>query len=641
MSNFIDLITNALLTYGPNRPQAEQELIQRQNSDYKNYLIECVKIIVDQNYSGPQRQAAGTLIKRTASQMDQNGKVNWDKVDLDIQNHAKNALIKTLIDQDQLARMAAANVIATISAIELPRNQWGDIVRSLSDNTNHQDLNIRKTAITTLGYICESLKETQASGQQAFQLQDQVIEHILMGILNGMKIDQQDEGIKSASLVALRNSIGYLEIYLNKQDVRDFVLKQILDCSTHQNDDIKKEAIMALIEFCKFQYSSLGNYIQNIFNITSNHIQSKNQEISTLAIEIYSSIATEYNDRQDRNAQQKVNQTQEFNQNFLVQIKDQLIQLLLQNFLIESDDDTEPESEIQVSSEQALNAIINSFDDSSALQTFTAFISNTASDSRWIYKQASCLAFGCALEFKDEQQIQQMLFSALSIFINMLKESQQKLVQTAAKFLAKAADLYPNVFLKHPQLQQDLSTIITSLQLSPEISRHVCWVICFLSDALKQNLDSPLNLSITAVIEELLKNALRKDLNNQKDLSLIDCSFMGIMNLIQNSSQHNVSAQYLKHAISHLEQSYNEPQPRKDSLQQGILATIHASILSLCQELGNNQSSDAQQLIETVYKTIMKHFQVIKDVDADGLYVLSALATAIGANFTKYLDEGL
>ena len=39
-----------------------------------------------------------------------------------------------------------------------------------------------------------------------------------------------------------------------------------------------------------------------------------------------------------------------------------------------------------------------------------------------------------------------------------------------------------------------------------------------------------------------MKNALRGDLNSTKDLSLIDCSFMGIMNLLHNSPSTAVSA---------------------------------------------------------------------------------------------------
>ena len=35
---------------------------------------------------------------------------------------------------------------------------WEDIIPNLSQNLNHQDINIKKAAIMTLGFICEYLK---------------------------------------------------------------------------------------------------------------------------------------------------------------------------------------------------------------------------------------------------------------------------------------------------------------------------------------------------------------------------------------------------------------------------------------------------------------------------------------------------
>lgn len=53
------------------------------------------------------------------------------------------------------------------------------------------------------------------------------------------------------------------------------------------------------------------------------------------------------------------------------------------------------------------------------------------------------MAFGCILECGNDEKMQNMLFSALNVFVNMLKENNLFLVQTAAKFLAKAAEHHP------------------------------------------------------------------------------------------------------------------------------------------------------------------------------------------------------
>jgi len=65
----------------------------------------------------------------------------------------------------------------------------------------------------------------------------------------------------------------------------------------------------------------------------------------------------------------------------------------------------------------------------------------------------------------------------------------------------------------------------------PQISQHICWVLCFISEEITNYPESPLNLSIKNVIDALFTNAIRTDLKDS-DFSLIDVSFMAIMNLL-------------------------------------------------------------------------------------------------------------
>jgi importin subunit beta-1 len=54
---------------------------------------------------------------------------------------------------------ASANILAVIASIELPRNEWSQIVDTLADNCTNQDNSIKNASITTMGYICEQIKK--------------------------------------------------------------------------------------------------------------------------------------------------------------------------------------------------------------------------------------------------------------------------------------------------------------------------------------------------------------------------------------------------------------------------------------------------------------------------------------------------
>ena len=69
----------------------------------------------------------------------------------------REAILATLASQNNLVRMSVASLIAAIASIEIPRNEWDSLLPSLTVNAENDDLNIRLTSLTTLGFICEEL----------------------------------------------------------------------------------------------------------------------------------------------------------------------------------------------------------------------------------------------------------------------------------------------------------------------------------------------------------------------------------------------------------------------------------------------------------------------------------------------------
>ena len=56
----------------------------------------------------------------------------------------------------QKAGNFASQVVAAIAAVELPVNQWGDLIEVLLSFVNNQtNINVRIATLQTIGYICE------------------------------------------------------------------------------------------------------------------------------------------------------------------------------------------------------------------------------------------------------------------------------------------------------------------------------------------------------------------------------------------------------------------------------------------------------------------------------------------------------
>lgn len=94
-----------------------------------------------------------------------------------------------------------------------------------------------------------------------------------------------------------------------------------------------------------------------------------------------------------------------------------------------------------------------------------------------------------------------------------------------------------------------METIVLSLKGKPRISRHACWLICFLAEALPNYQDTPLNSVLKVIIDALFTNASRSDIPTSH-LNVIDVSFMAILNLIHYAPTNELAAIYLKQFIA-------------------------------------------------------------------------------------------
>lgn len=52
----------------------------------------------------------------------------WDKLSPASKQNVKDAILSVLIDHDRNIRRAAANIVAAICCIEIPRNEWDGII---------------------------------------------------------------------------------------------------------------------------------------------------------------------------------------------------------------------------------------------------------------------------------------------------------------------------------------------------------------------------------------------------------------------------------------------------------------------------------------------------------------------------------
>jgi importin subunit beta-1 len=75
----------------------------------------------------------------------------------DFKQNVKIAVIATLASPSKIVRSQIASLISAIAEIEIPRGEWSDLIASLCQNAQNDQMQIRLASLQTIGHICEDL----------------------------------------------------------------------------------------------------------------------------------------------------------------------------------------------------------------------------------------------------------------------------------------------------------------------------------------------------------------------------------------------------------------------------------------------------------------------------------------------------
>ncbi len=144
-------------------------------------------------------------------------KYYWDELSQENKKHIKDACLSVLICPNVDVMKSAASVIAYIAAIELPRGEMEQIVDVLVQNCGNSNINYKNASITTLGFICEQIKNFNQ------KISDRISEQILAGVIFAMR--DNDEKIVKTSLKAMENCLSFLTEMMDNSKYRDTIFK--------------------------------------------------------------------------------------------------------------------------------------------------------------------------------------------------------------------------------------------------------------------------------------------------------------------------------------------------------------------------------------------------------------------------------
>lgn len=206
--------------------------------------------------------------------------------------------MQTLGSTNTQAGQASAQVIASIAGIELPRNQWQDLMASLVRNVSEGNPHQKQASLTTIGFICES---------QDSELRASLIGHsnaILTAVVQGARKEETNLEVRLAAITALGDSLEFVENNFKHEGERNYIMQVV--CEATQADDarIQQGAFGCLNRIMGLYYDKMRFYMEKaLFGLTILGMKSPDEDVAKLAVEFWSTVCEEEVAIEDDNAQ--------------------------------------------------------------------------------------------------------------------------------------------------------------------------------------------------------------------------------------------------------------------------------------------------------------------------------------------------
>jgi importin subunit beta-1 len=262
-----------------------------------------VQELANENAQGHIRAAAGIALKNAFSSREyarlREVQEKWlQQTEPETKKGVKDLTLSALSSTNAQAGQAAAQVIASIASIELPRDQWPELMPSLVRNVGEGSDHLKQASLTTIGFICES---------EDSDLRDSLIQHsnaILTAVVQGARKEELNVEVRLAAVSALGDSLEFVKENFKNEGERNYIMQVICEATQAADSRIQQGAFGCLNRIMSLYYDTMRFYMEKaLFGLTIMGMKSDEEDVAKLAVEFWSTVCEEEIAIEDDNSQ--------------------------------------------------------------------------------------------------------------------------------------------------------------------------------------------------------------------------------------------------------------------------------------------------------------------------------------------------
>ncbi|KAI1851897.1 hypothetical protein JX265_008297 [Neoarthrinium moseri] len=634
------VLSNSLSPDAATRNAAEQQLTQAAENNFPLYLATLVQALADENAEGQIRVAAGLALKNAFSAREfarqHELQAKWlQGTDQETKDRVKSLALGTLSSSNAQAGQAAAQVIASIAAIELPRNQWTDLMATLVQNVSSGAPHQKQASLTCIGYICE----TQDAELRAALISQS--NAILTAVVQGARKEETNNEIRLSAISALGDSLEFVGNNFKHEGERNYIMQVVCEATQADDSRIQQGAFGCLNRIMGLYYENMRFYMEKaLFGLTILGMKNEDEDVAKLAVEFWSTVCEEEINIEEDNAQVESSDQMRPFYNFARVATNEVVPTLLMLLTKQDEDAADDEYNLSRAAYQCLQLYSQAVN-ANIIPPVIQFVEGNLRSEDWHFREAAVAAFGAIMEGPDEKVLEPIVKQALPVLITMMEDSSTHVKDSTAYALGRITEACSEAIDPNTHLDPLIRSLFAGVH-DVKMASSCCWALMNLAERFSGDLDAASN-AITPHFNASVTNLLNVTSRPEAETTVRTTAYEVLSAFVQHAatesfpsiaSLSDVIIKRLEETIPLQSQVVSiEDKIALEEMKTSLNTVLQAIIQRLDKEIapqGDRIMQVALQLLSTVSG---------KSAVPEAIFAtISGLANAMEEDFAKYMD---
>lgn len=209
----------------------------------------------------------------------------------------KDLALKTLASKDARAGQSAAQFVSSIAAIEIPNNEWPQLMPALVANVGEGTDHLKQASLATIGFICDT---------DDTELRESLVQHsnaILTAVVQGARKEETNLDVRNAAIIALGDSLEFVRTNFENEGERNYIMQVICEATQSGDSRVEAGAYGCLNRIMGLYYDKMRFYMEKaLFGLTVMGMKSEEEDVAKLAVEFWCTVCEEEIAIEDDNA---------------------------------------------------------------------------------------------------------------------------------------------------------------------------------------------------------------------------------------------------------------------------------------------------------------------------------------------------